>query len=509
MINININDISNKVRTTLLTGLNTALTGVITATDTVLEAFGKLQNQLNGKVPYTGATSDVNLGEFGVQLGNIEFDTTPTNTPTAQGSLFWDVDSQTLDLVMNGVTQKIGQEEFYYVKNQTGSPIAKGTVVRANGTLGNSGRILIAPFLADGTYPSDYVLGIVAENIANGADGFVTSFGKIRGVNTNAYLDGDILYASPTVAGGLTKVKPSAPNNIVTVAIVIKADNNGTLFVRPTYGSNINNDEGVIISNPLNNNILRYNSTSGLWQNDTILSTLGTVPIANGGTNSTTSLNNNRIMQSSGGAIVEAPAITANRALVSDANGIPVASSVTNTTLGFLDATSSIQTQLNQALKFRTLGIITAPSSHTGNTANTILGSIFIPAGTLVAGDMLDVYSRSFRTNANGTITVRVYLSTSPYSLLGAAVLGVMPMITTQFTAPITRKLFVVDNTTVAVFATGASVIANDENVATVASQNETIPTLANNTYIVFTGQLANASDVVTLQSAISNRFRV
>ncbi len=39
--------------------------------------------------------------------------------------------------------------------------------------------------------------------------------------------------------------------------------------------------------------------------------------------------------------------ITASRALVSDTNGLPVASSVTNTTLAFLDATSSVQTQLN------------------------------------------------------------------------------------------------------------------------------------------------------------------
>jgi hypothetical protein len=236
--------------------------------------------------------------------------------------------------------------------------------------------------------------------------------------------------------------------------------------------------------------------------------TITILPISKGGTNSGTALNNSRIMQSSGGAIVEAAAITANRALVSDANGIPVASSVTDTTLIFLDATSSVQTQLNQALKFRTLGIITTPSSHTGIGGNTILGSIFIPAGRVVAGDMIDIYSRSFRTNANGTITARVYLSASPTSIVGATLLGVMTMTTAQFTAPITRKLFVVDNTTVAVFTTGGTVIANDENVNATASQNETVPTLASDTYLVFTGQLANSADVVTLQSAISNRFR-
>ena len=48
MIQININDIANKVRSAVLTGLNTALTGAIVASDTVLEAFGKLQNQING-----------------------------------------------------------------------------------------------------------------------------------------------------------------------------------------------------------------------------------------------------------------------------------------------------------------------------------------------------------------------------------------------------------------------------------------------------------------------------
>ena len=74
----------------------------------------------------------------------------------------------------------------------------------------------------------------------------------------------------------------------------------------------------------------------------------GTLPVANGGTNSATTLNNNRVMISSGGAIVEQSAITANKALASDANGLPVASSTTDTELGYVHGvTSAIQTQLN------------------------------------------------------------------------------------------------------------------------------------------------------------------
>lgn len=68
-INVIINNIDSKVRATVLTGLNVSLTGDITATDTVLIAFGRLQYQLNninlsGYVPYTGATQDVNLGIY-------------------------------------------------------------------------------------------------------------------------------------------------------------------------------------------------------------------------------------------------------------------------------------------------------------------------------------------------------------------------------------------------------------------------------------------------------------
>lgn len=48
-----------------------------------------------------------------------------------------------------------------------------------------------------------------------------------------------------------------------------------------------------------------------------------------------------------GTTVSETAAITAARVLISDANGLPTHSTVTETTLVYLDATSSIQTQLN------------------------------------------------------------------------------------------------------------------------------------------------------------------
>jgi hypothetical protein len=57
------------------------------------------------------------------------------------------------------------------------------------------------------------------------------------------------------------------------------------------------------------------------------------------------------ITNSSLGVISEAGAITGSRVLISDANGVPTNSTITSTTLAFLDASSSIQTQLNARLE--------------------------------------------------------------------------------------------------------------------------------------------------------------
>ncbi len=234
---------------------------------------------LVGYVPYTGATQSVNLGEWGLSSGFLKLDTTPIGTPTTAGTMYWDASHSTVALIMGAVTQHVGQDTYYYVKNSSGSAIPKGTAVRFAGTDGASGHLLIAPFLADGTYPSNYFMGVTAEDIANGSFGQVTHFGEIEGINTSAYGAGSLLYASTTVPGGFQTTVPSAPNNIVLVASALNSKNNGIILVRPTYGSNINDDEGVLITAPINNQGLFFDSGSGIWVNKTIAQALGYTPV--------------------------------------------------------------------------------------------------------------------------------------------------------------------------------------------------------------------------------------
>ena len=218
--------------------------------------------------PYDGAIKNVNLGEFGMSAGFMRYDTTPTGTPTDQGTTYWDVDDNTLAIIMNGAIQKVGEDSFYPVKNQTGSTIAKGTNVRFAGTVGSSGRLLIAPFLADGTFRSSFYMGVTMETIADGDDGKVMWFGRIRGINTNAFNEGNVLYASATSSGGFQTTIPQSPNNIIEVCAVInKSSTNGVIFVRPTIAPKITEVEGVKITSPTNGEALVYNSTSGLWEN--------------------------------------------------------------------------------------------------------------------------------------------------------------------------------------------------------------------------------------------------
>jgi hypothetical protein len=148
----------------------------------------------------------------------------------------WNEADQTVDLGMEyGVIQQIGLETYARVANFTGVTIPNGTVVGFTGAVPDS-ALSVAPYLANGSTPSLYIVGVMTHDLPDSGDkGYCTVWGFVRDVDTSAFTLGDILYASPTVAGGLTKVKPTAPNNVVPIAAVLKVGTtDGVIFVRPT-----------------------------------------------------------------------------------------------------------------------------------------------------------------------------------------------------------------------------------------------------------------------------------
>jgi hypothetical protein len=150
--------------------------------------------------------------------------------------LSWNTTDQTANLGMDyGVIQQIGLEYYARVENSTGSTIPNGSVVGFAGVSPNN-VLSVAPYLADGTQPSLYILGVMTHDLPNSGEvGYCTVWGHVSGVDTSAFAVGDILYVSPTVAGELTNIKPTAPDNVIPVAAVLDVDaTDGVIFVRPT-----------------------------------------------------------------------------------------------------------------------------------------------------------------------------------------------------------------------------------------------------------------------------------
>ncbi len=202
----------------------------------------------------------------------VTFDTTAQGVPPDVGTVAWD-GGTTLGIQMTAnVLQPVGESQYFYIKAD--STITKGQLIMFTGAVGASGVIKGAP--ATGLTDGQYLMGIAAENIASNGFGLVTSFGNVRGWNTTGapvgevWADGDILYYNPSVAGGLTKTQPIAPNVKATIAVVVNAApaGSGDVFVRVSTGSVLGGtDSNVQFSTLATNDLIQYNGT--YWTNVT------------------------------------------------------------------------------------------------------------------------------------------------------------------------------------------------------------------------------------------------
>lgn len=244
--------------------------GPSSATDNAIARFdtttGKLIQNSVGILSDTGALSGItNI----TNINYVDFDTTYATTLT-EGQLGWD-GNNTLGLGMAGgnVIQHIGEDQFFYCKAT--SSITKGQVVMFTGAVGASGVPTGAP--ATGITDGTYIMGIAAESIATNGFGLVQSFGTLRNVNTSGYADGDILWYNPSVTGGLTNVKPSAPNVKAQMAAVINGGSSGggTILIRINPGSTLGGtDSNAQINGTTNGQIITYDGTGGYWKNTSL-----------------------------------------------------------------------------------------------------------------------------------------------------------------------------------------------------------------------------------------------
>jgi hypothetical protein len=194
----------------------------------------------------------------------IAFDITPESTSASVGTLAWDTGENNLSLQLTTNSNiGIGQELIVYCRNGEATQLNKGEVVRLSGASGQRPLVSRAYNLND--TGSALTVGIVNENIAAGAEGFIVTQGIVREINTNGFNEGDTLYVSAS-PGILTNIAPVAPQHLVIVGVVAKKNAaSGRIYVKPINGFELGELHNVLTNGVTDGDVLMYNSSGSVW----------------------------------------------------------------------------------------------------------------------------------------------------------------------------------------------------------------------------------------------------
>ena len=178
-------------------------------------------------------------------------------------------DGTTTDIVLtSSATVTSATRLITSVYNNSGSTITKGSVVYINGRhSSNLPTITLAK--ADNEENSYRSFGFVVDDITNNSGGTVVQAGTITNLNlsTSSFTDGQLLYLSPTIAGGYTTTKPLAPQHITKLGTVVRAHPTfGTIEIKIENGWQLDELSDVqIAATPSDSTLLQFSRVDSLW----------------------------------------------------------------------------------------------------------------------------------------------------------------------------------------------------------------------------------------------------
>jgi len=144
------------------------------------------------------------------------------------------------------------------------------------------GRLAVDYALADSDANSADTIGVVYENINNNQEGRIITIGEITGINTTGNLqgeswsDGDSLFLSDTIDGGITNIRPTAPNHGVRLGYVVNVNaNNGKIYVKIDNGYELTEIHDIYAPSPTHNQGIFWSSGTTRYENKSITTALG------------------------------------------------------------------------------------------------------------------------------------------------------------------------------------------------------------------------------------------
>lgn len=206
------------------------------------------------------------------KVQRVSFDTATPGELDAAGDLAWRDMDQALSYRTNGITVDIAQENLIYVRNPQGAPtISAGQAVAFAGASAN--RVQVQPCKADEPGVGCATAGIALNTIGPNSFGFVSTFGLVRGFDTNNILtdggppatEGQELFIS-TTPGVLATFPAPSPARRVTVGYVVTVGTNGSIFVTVRRGLTVNELDNVLASSPTDGQTLTWDNTDGVWK---------------------------------------------------------------------------------------------------------------------------------------------------------------------------------------------------------------------------------------------------
>ena len=400
----------------------------------------------------TGVTGGIASPDF------ITFDTGAT-TSAAVGRLRWDSANGTARLGMVGgnVESQLGQTIDALVHNAEATSLSKGEVVYLFSATGDRASVKRAINTSDAT--SAKTIGVVAETIAAGQNGLIRCQGVLEGLNLGAFTAGDTLYLGAT-AGTTTATKPVAPNHLVYVGVVERANaGNGFLYVRIQNGYELGELHDVLITSAAAGAVLSYDATAGLWKDATIASGAG-ITVTNA--DSSVTVATSGAVTSSGFTMTTARLLGRTTASTGAIEQITVGSGL-SLSGGTLTATGGGS------------GTVTSVDVSGGTTGLTTSGGPVTGAGTITISGTLNVGN-----GGTGATTLTGIVKGNGTSAFSAAVAG------TDFLAPFGSQ------SQAFVYAAPSGSAGTPSFRALVASD---IPTLNQNT----TGTSANVTGTVAV----------
>lgn len=160
-----------------------------------------------------------------------------------------------------------------YVRNAEATTITTGTCVYLFGSTGDHATVKRADNNSDTT--SSKTIGVAGANIAASQNGPIVTRGYVDGIDLSVgYTAGDVLWLGEN--GAFTKTKPTAPDHLVFIGVVVRATNNGIIYVATQNGYELDELHNVSLPSPASGEVLRYNGS--LWVADRIVTTSDTPP---------------------------------------------------------------------------------------------------------------------------------------------------------------------------------------------------------------------------------------